>query len=1263
MPGVKVAINTADAERALIKLRDNLEKTGVSAILTEKDMKLLEQRMAQGLGTSYAVQGLQGLQSSCKLTHAELMKLQIQSGNVGGAFVTMGQGINSLISRVFSLKAAIVGLGVGMTFKNIMGEFEKFETRLIDTQRVTEKSMQEIRDEIMAQPVELGKPSELVGGFYQTMSAGITDAANAMEIMTAAAKTSQSAHVDQEEIIKGLTALIFGYDGAIKSATEAADLLFQIESKGKAEFRDLIPVIGEVATISRIAGASQYEMAAALAQITNLAPSTAEAATQLKGMMRAISGKPNEAMLRVFKQMNQELGGTYKTMSEIIKEKGLFTTLKMIEKAAYDVGESLESVIPRIEGGLGFRALQAGNWRVEDMVPDMAKTGVMEKVFTDWQKGMEAQRARMANVFGKLAVEIGEKMGPGILSVLGSITTATEKMLPHMDRILGIMEGMAKAGAVFVAGWIGINYVIPALGVMKTLLLDIIYTSVGKLAVDIAVVNGELVIMNRNLGIMAGSWAATTAGIKATMAAVLTLSGAVSLVTSLFVGWQIGKMLWNNFGEVQAFGYQLIYVFKRTTLEIGYLWDMMGLGMAKAIVFLGDTVTKAFGGLMNLLAKGAEAAGFDKLADKLRVDVDAGLGGAKLDKLWDDRIAKRRQDVEDLRTIKDELIGSAAEEFAGKGAAPGAPMGPKVPLTPPSTAPLNAGWLTAEQIEEARKAQEKAAKEAAKAAAAQLKVEQEATEKIGQELAKSAENRIKVYERTSTEIVRIQTEAMRDQGLTYQADLVEVSRWMDEKKKAITKATEEYMYDEMNRMEAVGASLEHQANFRIQLEEELQEQLTKIDEAGAIKRAAAERKAHEDVVSTLGDMRYAWEGYADVKEDNITRSVSKLREAGVSEAVIDAWVNEQRKKDWIEANNVILKNTGDLTQALKATWTNYILEHQTLASELANSTVDIFESMTDTIASNFADFFVGLFETQKNHNAEMAAINKDYWDSMVQELDNYMDYRELRQMSGQELENALTQQIMELKSENLSTMTEDEVRAHDESLARLEDLRSNYEEKMGAISESTKGLGAYFKGFWTALGQQIIQMLIKVGLQHMVLWGLERVLGIQKSMMRMGQLTAETFAAAFASTAAIPIIGPEIAPAVAAASTATMLAGAGGAAAMGAAFGASTGAIGAAAGGLEDVPETGTYILHKGERVVQPEQNVALTKFLEAQTEKGGSGKSVTIESITVEVSFPDITDVHSFLNMDRDALQNAVAEAISQGVRRGIIKGVEVSV
>jgi hypothetical protein len=261
------------------------------------------------------------------------------------------------------------------------------------------------------------------------------------------------------------------------------------------------------------------------------------------------------------------------------------------------------------------------------------------------------------------------------------------------------------------------------------------------------------------------------------------------------------------------------------------------------------------------------------------------------------------------------------------------------------------------------------------------------------------------------------------------------------------------------------------------------------------------------------------------------------------------------------------------------------------------------------------------------------------------------------------LETALNDQILNIKKENLTNMSEDEVRTHDESLARLEELRSTYATKMGQIGEATKGLGTFFKGFWLALGQQIIQMLIKVGLEHIVLWGLEKALGIQRASMRMGQLTAETFAAAFASTAAIPIVGPALAPGVALASTAAMLAGATAAAAAGAAFGAGTASLaGAAAEGLEEVPKTGTYLVHKGERIVQPEQNVALGEFLK-ENRAGGKEKETIIEAVNVAIAFPNITDVEAFLNMDRDALNNAVAKAVNEGVRRGIIKGVQVSV
>lgn len=49
---------------------------------------------------------------------------------------------------------------------------------------------------------------------------------------------------------------------------------------------------------------------------------------------------------------------------------------------------------------------------------------------------------------------------------------------------------------------------------------------------------------------------------------------------------------------------------------------------------------------------------------------------------------------------------------------------------------------------------------------------------------------------------------------------------------------------------------------------------------------------------------------------------------------------------------------------------------------------------------------------------------------------------------------------------------------------------------------------------------------------------------------------------------------------------------------------------GQAHGGLENVPREGTYLLSAGERVVQPEQNALLTRFLNNQGSSGGGSRS-----------------------------------------------------
>lgn len=141
-------------------------------------------------------------------------------------------------------------------------------------------------------------------------------------------------------------------------------------------------------------------------------------------------------------------------------------------------------------------------------------------------------------------------------------------------------------------------------------------------------------------------------------------------------------------------------------------------------------------------------------------------------------------------------------------------------------------------------------------------------------------------------------------------------------------------------------------------------------------------------------------------------------------------------------------------------------------------------------------------------------------------------------------------------------------------------------------------------GVLKSVSAAVISMLIKMGIQRLILSVIEKGALTAEASARMGVLTMETYAGAFAATAAIPIVGPELAPFVAAAATGVMLAGAAGAAVTGTTAGAAI--AGVAHGGIDNVPAESTYLLNKGERVLSPRQNRDLTDFMDRSQNNGG---------------------------------------------------------
>lgn len=162
----------------------------------------------------------------------------------------------------------------------------------------------------------------------------------------------------------------------------------------------------------------------------------------------------------------------------------------------------------------------------------------------------------------------------------------------------------------------------------------------------------------------------------------------------------------------------------------------------------------------------------------------------------------------------------------------------------------------------------------------------------------------------------------------------------------------------------------------------------------------------------------------------------------------------------------------------------------------------------------------------------------------------------------------------------------------------LDTLSDGLADSFMSILDGTKSVGEAFADLGKQMVASIVGALVKMAAQWLVYQAVQLVAGKAAQAAAVPALVANATAtslqaqlAAFASTAAIPIVGPFLAPgaaAAAAAATAPFVAGIGAAALAGMAH-----------DGIDSIPETGTWLLQKGERVTTASTSAKLDKTLD----------------------------------------------------------------
>lgn len=284
-----------------------------------------------------------------------------------------------------------------------------------------------------------GTPQKQAKAFYQIVSSGVTDTAEATELLTIANKAAVAGVTDVETAIRGLTNATASYGDQGLTAQEAADALFTTVRLGKTDFGLLANNIGKVAPIAKAAGVSFNELAGTIAFVTQTGLSTEEVMTGLKATIQAVAA-PTDELKKTAAGMGVSLG------EASLKSIGLEGIMRQIATATGGSLAEIKKFIPSVEAAGVVAAITSGKFsNFSDVLREMDNaSGATQKAFEQLEMSADFQltalEQEIANIIPTM-INLADKP-------IAELVKSFRESLP--DSVLlaaDALRGMVDAGA------------------------------------------------------------------------------------------------------------------------------------------------------------------------------------------------------------------------------------------------------------------------------------------------------------------------------------------------------------------------------------------------------------------------------------------------------------------------------------------------------------------------------------------------------------------------------------------------------------------------------------------------------------------------------------------------------------------------------------------------------------------------------------------------------------------------------------------------
>lgn len=284
---------------------------------------------------------------------------------------------------------------------------------------------------------------------YQIVSAG-HDGADGMKVLEVSAKAAIGGVTDTATAADGITTLLNAYKLDVSEAEKISDQLFTTVRLGKTSFGELGKSIAQVAPVAAAYGVEVDQVLAAVATLTKQGTPTAQAMTQIRASIIAVS---------------KELGdGAFDTMT-------YQEALAEVARRANGSEAELRNLVPEVEavnavlGLTGINVKEAAG-HLEEM---QNATGAAEAAFKEMASSAENQMKLLGNNITAALRPLGQ----GILKEVSSIATAFNKAFENGD----VQESMKTLGTLIVtliSAFVGYKGSIIAINMIKKIHISLL---------------------------------------------------------------------------------------------------------------------------------------------------------------------------------------------------------------------------------------------------------------------------------------------------------------------------------------------------------------------------------------------------------------------------------------------------------------------------------------------------------------------------------------------------------------------------------------------------------------------------------------------------------------------------------------------------------------------------------------------------------------------------------------------------------------------